>query len=126
MKGSLRVNSSTRSDLCDTQSRAVCKFESNEVITVPSFGKAVSNLRFLASVPRKRREGTYQVSVERCDFSLGVGPCGRTVTALWYHVDGDVLTITQECALPSEGESEVKNFIYLLREISGRIVATLV
>lgn len=93
---------------------------------MPSFGKPVSNLRFLAQVPRFSdfRHHRYESRIERCEFSLGLGPCGRTVTGLWYQVDTDFLTITQECGLPSEGKVEVKNFIYLIREISGRVAAT--
>lgn len=89
------------------------------------FGKPVSKVRFLATIPRfSVCDNAYRSRVERCEFSLGIGPCGRTVTGLWYHMDTGFLTILQECAVPKEGYAEVKEFIYLVSEITGRVEVT--
>lgn len=98
----------------------------NESSTVTSFGNPVSRIRFLAQVPSFQdfRRRQYASSIQRCDFTLGMGPCGRTVTRLAYHLDTTFLTILQECAAPQEGEIEVKKFIYLVSEITGRVEVT--
>ncbi|MBM1189375.1 hypothetical protein [Pseudomonas weihenstephanensis] len=112
-------------ELYNTQLREEQTATKTKSIKVPSFGKPVSSLRFLATVPRfSVCDGDYRFRVERCEFSLGLGPCGRTVTALWYRADGDFLTIIQECAPHECGKSDVKEFVYLIREITGRVEAT--
>ena len=60
---------------------------------------------------------------ERCEFALGRGPCGLWVSELRYALNSEFLTITQE-ALPDSAGSEVKEFIYLVSEITGRIEVT--
>lgn len=94
-----------------------------ESSTVTSFGNPVSRIRFLAQVPSFQdfRRRQYASSTQRCESTLGLGPCGRTVTRLGYQLDKDFLTILQECAAPDEGKIEVKKFIYLVSEITGRI-----
>lgn len=91
-----------------------------------SFGNPVTRIRFVAQVPSFQdfRHRQYASSIQRCEFTLGLGPCGRTVTRLGYHLDKDFLTILQECAAPDEGGIDVKKFIYLVREITGRVEVT--
>lgn len=96
----------------------------NESSTMTSFGNPVSRIRFYSQVPRVCAEGKLTTDPEHCEFTLGLGPCGRTVTGLWHHMDRDFLTILQECAVPQEGQSEVKKFIYLVSEITGRVEVT--
>uniref|UniRef100_UPI004056FF02 hypothetical protein n=1 Tax=Pseudomonas hormoni TaxID=3093767 RepID=UPI004056FF02 len=125
MSDSFCAGALIKADPYNTQLRAEQTATKTKSSTAPSFGKPVSSLRFLATVPRfSVCDGDYRSRVERCEFSLGLGPCGRTVTGLWFCANGDFLTIIQECALPSEGESEVKEFVYLIREITGRVEVT--
>ena len=57
---------------------------------------------------------------ERCEFALGRGPCGQWVSELRYALNSEFLTITQETRFAST-DGEVKEFIYLVSEITGRI-----
>lgn len=123
---SLFAEDNAKMDLCNTQLRAVHALTNTESSTVTSFGKPLSRIRFYAQVPRFVHVGRYDFPIERCEFSLGMGPCGRTVTCLGYHLDKDFLTILQECAAPDEGEIDVKKFIYLVSEITGRVEVTFV
>lgn len=114
-----------KTDLHNAQLRAVHIPTNIKSSTVTSFGKPICRIRFYTQVPRfSDMHGRYDFPIESCEFSLGLGPCGRTVTGLWFAMDRDFLTITQECAVASEGKCEVKNFIYLIREISGRVAVT--
>ena len=121
---SLFAEDSAKTDLCNTQLRAVHALTNRESSTVTSFGKPLSRIRFYAQVPRFVHVGRYDFPIERCEFTLGLGPCGRTVTRLGYHLDTAFLTILQECAAPDEGEIDVKKFIYLVSEITGRVEVT--
>ena len=86
--------------------------------------KPISRIRFYSQVPRVCEGGKLTAAHERCEFTLGLGPCGRIVTRLGYQLDKDFLTILQECAAPDEGEIDVKKFIYLVSEITGRVEVT--
>ena len=82
--------------------------------------KPISRIRFYSQVPRVCEAGKLTAEHERCEFALGLGPCGLWVSELRYALNSEFLTITQE-ALPDSAGSEVKKFIYLVSEITGRI-----
>lgn len=76
------------------------------------------------------------VKAKEVEFSLGLGPCGRIVTSLEYRISGEFLTVIQT-SYPIGAEKaimgrtvwlnssrEIKEFIYKITDIHGRIVTT--
>lgn len=82
--------------------------------------KTVRRLRFVAAVPRVfKKEGIkpfVHATHEVCEFSLGLGPCGRVVTELTYSVSPEFLTITQK-SYPEEGPGDVSDELSKLMRI---------
>ncbi len=122
---SFHAGDNTKTDLCNTQLRAAHALTNTESSTAPSFGKPISGIRFYSQVPRVCDEGKLTAYHERCEFALGLGPCGLYVTALTLELTKDFLTIIQEthAPFPAMGYG-VKKFIYLVREILGRVEVT--
>jgi len=117
-----------KTDPYNTQLRAEQTSTKTKSSTAPSFGKPVSKLRFLAAIPRySERDSSFVSRIERCEFNLGVGPCGRYVTGLWFDMSSNFLTITQESeeinGVGPHGTPEFKEFTYLITDITGRIEA---
>lgn len=61
-------------------------------------------------------------------FELGLGPCGRVVTELYMGCGDKWITIIQTSFPPGfEGKQdhrEIKEFLYKIRDVRGRIMAT--
>ena len=97
MRDSFCAESLIKTDPCNTQLRAEQKTTKPKSSIAPPFGKPVSKLRFMAGIPRySERDNCFAARVERCEFNLGVGPCGRYVGGLWLDLSSSYLTITQE------------------------------
>ena len=87
-------------------------------------GRSVSCIRFFSMVPRVATalpDKPLRARHELCEFSLGLGPCGRVASRLWYRVEPDFLHITQE-SFETDGQvPEFKEFTYRIMDIMGRI-----
>lgn len=59
------------------------------------------------------------------EFQLGLGPCGRWVTAMEVHVDLATVRVVQVSFSEdtSDDTAETKVFMYRLEDIRGRIAA---
>lgn len=77
----------------------------------------VSHIRFLAFVP-----GVGQAQV--VEFALGDGPCGRHVDALEVEFNKSFLKVTQGSTSSDPDDYEIKDFIYKMSDVTGRIVVT--
>lgn len=80
----------------------------------------VSHVKFLCHVPGKP-------SLTNVEFSLGLGPCGRHVEELMVEFNKHFLKITQwsvDEAVSLDDPREVKDFIYMMSDVRGRIVTT--
>lgn len=95
--------------------------------TMPKFDKSVSRIRFFADIPRVV-EGTcgsprkVTVTPERCEYVLGLGPCGRVVTELRYSIDSSYLTVTQTSYpedAPEDVEEELVTLTRRLLSVTG-------
>ena len=58
--------------------------------------------------------GDYRVATTK--FALGPGPCGKVVTELATHTDGNLLVIHQVCS-----DASIQQFTYKMSDILGRI-----
>lgn len=128
MSCSFRIEVFVKTDPCNAQLRAEQTATKPKSSTEPSFGKPVSKLRFLSANPRySELHKDFRSRTEACEFSLGLGPCGRIVTRLWFELTRDFLVITQESyAVHTNapyGVPEFKEFTYLITDITGRIEA---
>jgi len=128
MRDSFSAGEFIKTDPYNTQLRADQTATKTKSSTAPSFGKPVSTLRFKAMVPRYvQRDGVFKSLAERCEFNLGVGPCGRFVKGLWFDLSSNFLIITQESYAVQfhtpHGSPEFKEFTYLITDITGRIEA---
>lgn len=124
MNGSFVTGDFIKTDPCNTQLRAEQTATKPKSSTAPSFGKPVSKLRFLAAIPRySELLNDFRSRTEACEFTLGLGPCGRIVEGLWFKLTKDYLIITQESYVESGQLAEFKEFTYLVTDITGRIEA---
>jgi len=100
--------------------------ESPNCISTFQFGKQVSRVRFFSFVPRVTElpSNPVQARQELCEFTLGLGPCGRVVSRLWCRIEPDFLFITQESFEVDGQVPEFKEFTYRFTEITGRIAST--
>ncbi|QNJ57442.1 hypothetical protein [Pseudomonas phage Waldo5] len=80
----------------------------------------VQHIKFLCLIPG---QGVPQL----VEFSVGLGPCGRHVEELMVEFNKHFLKITQwsvdELGMLDD-PSEIKDFIYMMSDIRGRIVTT--
>ncbi|MDF2397087.1 hypothetical protein GWQ44_16190 [Pseudomonas sp. 3MA1] len=94
---------------------------------MPKFDKSVSRIRFFADIPRFvegtcESPGKVTVTPERCEYVLGLGPCGRVVTELRYSLDSSYLTVTQTSYpqdAPEDVEVELLTLIKRLHDVTG-------
>ena len=70
--------------------------------------RALTSIKFTANVPH--------LGWTKTEFSLGVGPCGKTVESLEFAEQVDRYVITQRCT-----DGERKTFEYMKGDVSGRI-----
>lgn len=70
--------------------------------------RALTSIKFTANVPH--------LGWTKTEFSLGEGPCGKTVESLEFTEQVDRYVITQRCT-----DGERKTFEYMKGDISGRI-----
>lgn len=76
----------------------------------------IQSIRFLATVP-----GMAQPFLT--EFALGEGPCGRFVDGLWVEFNKSFLLISQG-SIGDDDLYEVKEFIYKMDDVHGRITVT--
>lgn len=67
-------------------------------------------------VPAAWTEPSGNVRFTPAEFTLGPGPCGKTVTNLGYTVSEGVLSITQ-----AHDDGTARRFFYPLGQLTGRI-----
>lgn len=70
--------------------------------------RALTSIKFTANVPH--------LGWTKTEFSLGEGPCGKTVESLEFTEQVDRYVITQRCT-----DGERKTFEYMKGDVSGRI-----
>lgn len=68
----------------------------------------ITAIKFTAHVPN--------VGWNRAEFKLGIGPCGKEVTALHWAEKDDRYELTQTCT-----DGERKEFTYYKKDVAGRI-----
>lgn len=90
--------------------------------TMPKFDKSVSRIRFFADIPRVIEgafgsPGKVTVTPERCEYVLGLGPCGRVVTELRYSIDSSYLTVTQTSYPQDAPEDVEEELISLMKRL---------
>lgn len=93
--------------------------------TMPKFDKSVSRIRFFADIPRVIEgtcgsPGKVTVTPERCEYVLGLGPCGRVVTELCYSIDSSYLTVTQT-SYPQDAPEDVTEELFALTRKIHRV-----
>lgn len=101
--------------------------DSNKRNSTFQFGKPVFRIRFYSLVPRvatQLPEKPIQARQELCEFTMGLGPCGRVVSRLWCRVEPDFRIITQESFEEDGKVPEFKEFTYRFMDIMGRIETT--
>lgn len=87
---------------------------------------SLKSVVFHASFPEPERFGLMKTT--KVIFELGIGPCGLNVVNLKAEIRGDFLVVTQQtgkdvfCGMVKG--SEIKEFIYKIADIHGRIVTT--
>jgi hypothetical protein len=74
-----------------------------------------TEVRFLCLIPGRA------APVETV-FELGMGPCGRVVEDLAYAVGDGLLVISQGSRGSEPDDYQLKNFIYKMDDVRGRIV----
>lgn len=70
--------------------------------------RSLTSIKFTANVPH--------LGWTKTEFSLGLGPCGKTVESLEFTEQTDRYVITQRCT-----DGERKTFEYMREDVSGRI-----
>ncbi len=66
------------------------------------------------------------IKAREVEFKHGLGPCGRIVTRLSVHIEGQFLKVSQTSVLPGhrwwKDRSEIKEFVYKITDVHGQIV----
>jgi hypothetical protein len=77
----------------------------------------IHTVRFLAIVPGKP-------NAKEVEFTYGDGPCGRHVDCLEVEFNESFLKITQGSTGHGNDDYEIKEFLYKMSDVRGRIVVT--
>lgn len=87
-------------------SRKLCKEQQEAIDDYALSG--ITAIKFTAHVPN--------TGWARTEFKLGIGPCGKEVTALHWLEKDDRYELTQACT-----DGERKEFTYYKKDVAGRI-----
>ncbi|TBN49852.1 hypothetical protein [Pseudomonas sp. BGI-2] len=96
------------------------QFEKVPVFQAPLFGIPVSTLRFsITMASGANKSGVPMLRTQGFEFTVGRNSSGTEVTALWYSIDGDLLTITQDSYPKDAPEERWDEMLTNVLEVDG-------
>jgi hypothetical protein len=96
------------------------QFEKVPLFQAPLLGIPVSALRFsITMATGTNKSGVTMLRTQGFEFTVGRDSSGTEVTALWYSIDGDLLTITQDSYPKDAPEEQWDEMLTNLLEVGG-------
>lgn len=96
------------------------RLEKVPVFEAPRFGVPVSRLCFSATVvDGTNKSGVVVLRPQAFEYMVGQGPSGKDVSSLWYSIDGDLLTVTEDSFPKNAPEEQWDEILTNLLEVQG-------
>jgi len=96
------------------------QFEKVPLFQAPLLGIPVSSLRFsITMASDTNKSGVTTLRKQGFEFTVGRDSSGMEVAALWYSIDGDLLTITQDSYPKDAPEEQWDEMLTNLLEVDG-------
>lgn len=110
---------STGESACETPPTGR-RLEKVPVFDAPRFGIPLSRLRFSVTVVSgTNKSGILMLHPQAFEFKLGRDPSGKDVNALWYSIDGDLLTVTEDSFPKGAPEEQWDEMLTNILEVQG-------
>jgi hypothetical protein len=96
------------------------RMEKVDVFEAPRSGIPVSRVHFSVTVVGgMNKAGATIHRPQNFEFTLGRAPCGKDVTSLWYSIDGDLLTVTEDSFPKGAPEEQWDEILTNILEVQG-------